>query len=141
MDLDQAMNFIRWDEQKRTTAAAGRMSSLLNLRKYELSERKFAFAQRKESQRMWEKQQEQERSVISSWTDSYHKAKDLGMKEAIRETMQNYVGSLSPQSRAAIMPYLKHSPVSTLEKKKNDFLSLNKPPREPSVEAWKENSY
>jgi len=144
MDLNQAMRFIQWDEQRRASqAATGRAeeSAELARQKFALSKKRFVFDYAKELRRMREKEIENEKYVISSLIDSYHKARTLGEKNSIRETVRNCYNSLNPSSRKALDPYIRHSPLSPFEEKRKEFLKLYKPPREPSVEDYKDKNY
>lgn len=151
MDLNQAMQFIRWDQSRRSSARGEQRAQeamvlsqekfALSKAQYGLAERKFAFDYVKELQRMRQKEIDNDKYVISSFTDSYNKAKTLGEKNSIRETMRGYYETLNPSSRRALDSYIRHSPLSPYEEKRKEFLKLYSPPREPSVEDWKDKNY
>ena len=90
-------------------------------------------AQQRAAQVAQEKE-ENERAewTIGKWIDGYHKATSPAMKNQIRSTMSSYYGALSPGQRAAVEPYIQHSPISKEEEDLRRFLTTNPEPPRPS---------
>lgn len=144
MDLNQVLNFVRFHEGRKESVLAQRRaeeSALLSREKFALQKTRFAFDMGKELQRMREKEIDNEKWVISSYTDSYHKAKTMGEKRAIRELSKSYYYSLSGNHRRALEPVISHSPLSPMEEKREEFWRVHGAsfPRRPSPEEWKDN--
>jgi len=136
MDLNQAMQFIRWDEQRRSSGGAGERRAEETLA---LSKQRFAFDYGKELRRMREKEVEHDKYVISSFTQAYEKTSSAAVRNTLRESMSTYYNSLSPSVRPALKPYIDRSPLSDMQMKANEFDRVNKPVPPPTEEDYENN--
>jgi len=136
MDLNQAMNFIRWDQQRKTSKAAGQRTE----QGQQLARQRFAFDYAKELRRMREKEIDNDKYVISSMTQAYKDAPDLASKRVIQEGMRNFYGAVHPSLRPALKIHIDRSPISPMEVKRNEFFRAVKMPERPA-EGFKDDKY
>ncbi len=141
VDFNEMLRFIQWDEQRIAQAKSQQRTIMVQDRQFALQQKKFALSYGKEIQRIQEKEIETDKATALSLTSSYKDAKSLAFKNTIRETMKSFYATASPSSKTQLTPYIKHSPISPKEEKRNEFFRTNPEIPKPTPEEMTANPY